>query len=799
MSPQAKPEGDHTGTLAAVLRWGLKGNHAEDLVLSVVGTAMVVTAGALAGKASHPTLTSILGQCADAARECAMGQFITEVQGAKAMMQARKGKEFKWQEHSRMEAIGALLAGQARDALGDPTSGHMEGRREVVSIVGLLGDKRRLELRRPSQEDWEFLDVARRMKGEADAYRSTWLSFALMVLCASQAAAGLWELEWLPSRGKGKLRGLAFAEDAREAIGADLDKWLEMGFIQEPMVCEPEQGDYLTVKHRRVAGAPGPRGTKTDARDTEAWDLAAEHMAGTPWTVAVDTLRYAQLRDAAVEGGTEGSTKRAMVLGAAARLALEDSIYLPTFMDFRGRVYYRPSLITIQGSDLQKGLLCFPDDGSELTASGQEAVISHMAALYGGPQKLDKAPYQEREDWWYGAMERPVEEALEVAEEPLQLYTAWSMLQGRQPSRIACQIDGTCNGLQHLSALFRDQEAAKHVNICASTREDRPADIYSRVAEAVGVRLALARDHAWVGRILATTPITRSLTKKPVMVLPYGGTLNAIEAAVLEAVLEIDPTVVHQGVQLCPWRECLRPGGQGGWVRDEEAIAGDYLAFRDRDLANHPLLRLDCQRLGGLIWAAIHDLLPKPMLAMKTFRTIAAAVGERSLEWNCGGDRPLWIVQAKAQSAVNSMLTKGFHLPETVRSLSVRQGRDKISKEAHRRGIVANFIHSNDADHLKRTMKGLPRSTPFAAIHDCYLGRPNFMESLGRITREAFREKYTGDQHPLECPVRLRDITTGEVQEYANWYLLAEACKTEFPVVGTWLPQEVLESAWFFS
>ena len=786
----------------------------DDLCLAVVGTAMVRVAGRTHKEGlSAIHLTPVVAACAEAARETALGQFITEVQGVKAMEGARTGKEHTWQERSRMESIAALLAGQARSALGDDIGVHVGGR-EVVSIVNLNGDPRMLTLTRPSLADWELLDLARRTKGEADVHRHVWLSFAMLVLCASQNAAGLWALVGLPSRGKGKLRGLALSEDAEEAIRADLDKWLSLGFIAEPMVVPPVSGDYLTVKHRPVAGAPGPKGIKTDARGTAAWEAAAHVMAGTAWTIARGTLAFARTEAGRsyVEASEPLPGRREMVLGAAARLATEEAIYLPIYMDFRGRVYYRPSLITVQGNDLQKSLMVFPSDSTELNADGEEALISHAAGLYGGPQKLDKAPFSERESWWYDMQGRPIEEALEGADEPLQLYTLLDMVRNREANRVACQIDGTCNGLQHLSALFRDETAAPHVNLCASTREDRPADIYARVAERVLARLrALGSGNPWADRLMATVHIDRKLCKKPVMVLPYGGTKGTIEDAVHEAVLAQQPYAAHQGVRLCPWRECLRPDGRGGWTRDVEAVAGDYLAFRDRDLSGHPLLRLDCQRLGGIVWDVINEMLPRPMAAMRAFKAIARHVGSRALEWTPGhmeaapgaeSTEPLWVVQAKSVATLSRSNLKGLHLPETVRGLKLRTGKDEVDAASHVTGIVANFIHSQDADHLARTMRlfWTGSASSFGAIHDCLLSRPSLMTRLGSNVRSAFYSKYgTSRGHPLEQPVRLRNVKTGKLEEWPTWYSLAEACKVEFPVLGSWDPREVLESSWFFS
>jgi DNA-directed RNA polymerase len=135
-------------------------------------------------------------------------------------------------------------------------------------------------------------------------------------------------------------------------------------------------------------------------------------------------------------------------------------------------------------------------------------------------------------------------------------------------------------------------------------------------------------------------------------------------------------------------------------------------------------------------------------------------------------------------------------------------GRDEIDPKSHVSGIVANFIHSQDAAHLALTcsafaheMNQKARPMSFLSIHDCFGSRPMNMLSLNRCTRTAFMQMYGKDSgsHPLRQPVRLRDINTQELEEFPTWYALAEACGVKFPEVGSWEPAEVLDSAWFFS
>jgi hypothetical protein len=792
----------HSRDIEAVYAWALKGDHAEDLVLAVLGTAISLCATAKDPSSGVP-LTRVLMVSGQAARETALGQFLTQVQGAKTMMRVRGKGTPAWAQGKKLDAIAALMTGQVRSALEASSEEIPVGGKAVVKIITQAGDERRIELRKPEAADWALLDVARHVKGERDGNLETWVSFAMLVLCCAQAEAGWFDLVKIRRARSKKHRraahGLILCDAAWGALRGDLDRWLSLGFISEPMVTEPTEGDYLSVKHRPVAGGRGPMGMKTDAKGTAAWHVASEVMAKTAWSVAEQTLEAIKdgpLKELAAVAEPD-EARRELILGGFSRVAAKP-FYMPLFLDFRGRVYTRPNLVTYQGRDLQKSLCVFPEGpAAERTGPALQAIALHISALFGGPDKLDKASIREREDWWFRVVagQKVNLNVIAQADEPLQLYTAWSLLHAGQWDRIPCQIDGTCNGLQHLSALFRDETAAPFVNLVGGM--DRPADIYAEVAARVSDRLrALGDDpgNAWARRLLAAVKLDRKLCKKPVMVLPYGGTRSTIEEAVLEAILEQEPDPRYW-TDGDPRHEPGSPPLYVDWVR------GGYDAFRKRDLRDHPLLHLDAKRLGGVVWEAIVEILPKAMAAMQAFRDIAKAVGSRSLEWStgfeCDGRPPLWVVQAKARSDKTGLKFKGLHLPNSVRGLRIRPGRDEVDPGAHTSGIVANFIHSQDAAHLARTMDWIDSGYPsFGAIHDCYITRPSLMGNLGDAARKAFKAHYEAD--PLAQPVRLR--RSGDlVDEFPSWYALAQHFGVSFPERGSWEPSEVVSSQWFFS
>jgi hypothetical protein len=811
--------------LEPILRWCLKGSSpgrsgqagditfCEDLVLSVIGrvisdlaTKSLPSRGAqsVSEGADGISLAQALNYSAAAARETALGQFITMVQGAGAMAQLRRGHISTWAQQHKMRTVAGFLGSQVRHALAAEAKGELAlehvGSRTIVRVINPAtpGTDRRVSLKAGNltEMDWRLLNLAVHPKGAEDPARNAWLTFAMLVLCAAQREHGWFDLvdslsdqHQKRSRPMRKTRYLCLSEKPKTKLKADLVRWTEMGFVYDPMIVPPEDGSYLTVKLRAVTGKPGPNGWKTHAEGTDHWRVAGEVMASTPWAISKDTLLEALdgvLTPLVAKEIPEEQT-RLLILGAYQKDSWQDEIYLPLYMDFRGRLYTRTTWVSYQGTDLQKGLLHFPNRGVG-DPLDDDAIALHVSGLLG----MDKKALPERVKFFKDLHPgRDAAGLIARAEEPTQLWTALTLLAEGTPDKIALQIDGTCNGLQHLSAMFRDEDAAPWVNLAPAGSGETPSDLYMEVAGEASTIVALkaAAGEAWAMRLQTSgAVITRATVKRPVMVLPYGGTMIAIEEGVTDGLLSQD------GINARCWKECLKTLGE----LDSEAIAGGYLAFADRPLGEHPLFRRDVQKLAKVVYDAIKRVIPKAMSAMDAFRAIAGNVGERSLEWSNGfGESPLWVVHAYAKTARRTNIFRGFHLPNSVRGLAMKCGRDEVYPAMHRTGIVANFIHSQDAAHLAETMSQFQRmgGTTFGANHDCLYTRPSEILRLRQAVRGAFALRYLGD--PLANPVRLRDKE--RVETFPSWYALAESFGVEFPEMGKWDPTGVMKSFWFFS
>jgi DNA-dependent RNA polymerase len=822
--------------LRPLLEWALKGSspgrapkgetsHAEDLVLAFMGTAI----SAIVKDKGSISLNTVMASSSETLRETVQGQFIVSVQGAGAMAKFKERNPKVWSQKKSLKRIAAQLQSQVKPQLLRETDEQAAVRgRRVLHVIDREGRQRRLQLKRkPEALDWEILTLAWPLDDDnaaAHPQRSLWLGLAGLILACAQKEAGWFEVTSGPKKDGRRKRAhkapkhLCLSEQAEKNIRDDCDRWLQSGYTAHPMLVPPEDGDYLTVKHRKVTGKRPARGMWTDPKDTDAW-AAACVLAESPWMVNPYALQHHRDNPEII-----GDDINDMMRLAEHRRLARETFYLPVALDFRGRIYYQPSWVTPQAGDLGKSMLMFPPSGredyAELVPPGQlsryEWMVMHMAGIYSGPQKVDKAPMPVRSSWWMGVA--ATWEGLPDADKPLCFHAHNRLFATGQMDSIPIQLDGTCNGLQHLSALLRDEEAAENVNLWASTYEQRPKDIYGKVAEVAELAMdpeahcVRAHDRCeecggdcpycdqairepWVYRMKeAGILINRSLCKSPVMVLPYGGTREAVRLSVKRVVLEqMDKSPEREKLHAI-WKEMLpEPDGKGG--------TRDYTAFQDRELHDHPGFNMDIQCLSSLIWDSIAPVIPKPMEMMNALAEIGSWVGNKALAWQTGvrDGKPLWVMQAKSAASIKRVQMKGFHLPNMIRQLALLSGTNDVDPKSHRTGIVANFIHSQDAAHLALTVLDFKAKggTCVGAVHDCLLVRPSEAQLMGECLREQFIRLYEND--PLSMPVKTIDVDTGEVVEYASWYEVAVEAGVELPQRGDFDITEVRHSAWFFS
>lgn len=449
---------------------------------------------------------------------------------------------------------------------------------------------------------------------------------------------------------------------------------------------------------------PQPADAETNPEALKLWKRAASRVYGE------NKRRLGVMR----------SIKTTLDLATKARH--EDAIYFPHMLDFRGRMYPIPVYLQPQGHDLARGLLTFKE-GRPITFENGGAgwLAVHLANTWGN----DKVSFDERIDWveereelWRRIASDPIAhlEWATEADSPWQALAAvfeWVRFLDEgfgMVSSLPIRVDGTCNGIQHLSAMLRDEIGGASVNLVPG---DKPRDIYQEVADRVHERLTIISKGGGTQGALADLwlegfdgRVPRALTKRPVMVMPYGGTKDAYFQYIWAWLNEVDP---------------------------------EHTRFPEEHL------RLMVPFLKDILWDEINGTVKAGAKVMRWLQECAKklAVSDQPIVWTTPAG---FVVRhfygtLKGRKIETKVDGKSLHLMywDHTKTLSAK---DQVQ------GISPNFVHSQDASALTLCINdfaGAEAHRPITAIHDAYGTVAGLMWDLHRSLREAFVTNHSED------------------------------------------------------
>ena len=190
-------------------------------------------------------------------------------------------------------------------------------------------------------------------------------------------------------------------------------------------------------------------------------------------------------------------------------LAVDTVMYFPHTADWRGRFYARGGLTQFQSIKECKAIFDFAEPVTVLDPKG---LYLHVANAHG----MDKVSIEDRIMWVRFNLKAITNGELANGN-PYALRAAIALQEYSETGQTAviCHIDGTCNGTQWTSAMFRDEKTARLVNVRAAELTDTPCDLYGTIAERA-VKLSTGIEKKAIEEFM------RDLTKAPIMVLGYG-------------------------------------------------------------------------------------------------------------------------------------------------------------------------------------------------------------------------------------------------------------------------------------
>ena len=459
------------------------------------------------------------------------------------------------------------------------------------------------------------------------------------------------------------------------------------------------------------------------------------------WTVEIQ--KYKQNENERISKVLEISR----TISIAKRFAYEDALYFVWTADFRSRLYSTGTAISPQGTDKSKGLLKFKN-GKPLGERGLYHLCIHAAGVYGN----DKCTLDDRVAWvmqnreafiatynnpestrsFWGAADKPYN-FLAVCEELGECLQLSTKGQQEFTSYIPCAQDGSCNGIQHYSAMLRDPVGAAAVNLVDSLV---PSDIYMQCANKVieyihysinnsksfnGKEWIDMQDHELeIAEGWLDFGVVRDCTKKPTMVIPYGGTKIGCRD---DCRIYLDEYTKKRRATLHMYDnpfKYLTTYNKHGEICDPEVSAITWL--------HH------------LVWHALDEVVVAARVAMKFLRDVTKPI----------------VKAAKDGCPIHFTTETGFVIHMEIKKAEVfevkshLEGRiclrlqrfiDKIDTRRMQTSIAPNFVHGVcDATHLQKTVCLATEMgvTDFAMIHDSYGTHAGDCDKLHRALRYTF-------------------------------------------------------------
>ena len=385
------------------------------------------------------------------------------------------------------------------------------------------------------------------------------------------------------------------------------------------------------------------------------------------------------------------------------------SFYHVAQADFTGRIYPVSGTFNPQTTDLSRGLHQFAE-GGPIKNEKDAGWLGIAGANHWG---LNKKSFKERIDWAYNEGKHM---AIDVAgnsegfvglwskaDDPFQ-FLAWCLEWSQFHdegfgfiSKHPVLLDGSNNGFQHLAALTLDQDLAVSVNLLAS---EEPQDLYNNIRTNLIVNLAdsdsiYAQD--WFNQ---RELITRKLIKKPIMCIPYSGTIYGITNIIIDY-------VAKEKIEF-PW-------GTDSFKHY------NFLAIKIKE--------------------SVDNICPTASNVMNYLNGIARcfAKEDKIIEWTTPSG--FFVKQNYLVTKSKQIETKFGH--SKVR-LHLAENTKDVDKKKTTQSFPANFIHSLDAANVhlalqKAKAKGLNQ---FTTIHDCFGAPASDIEDFINCAKESFVQIY---------------------------------------------------------
>lgn len=474
----------------------------------------------------------------------------------------------------------------------------------------------------------------------------------------------------------------------------------------------------------------------------------------------------------------------------------DNEFYYRVSMDFRGRLYYRGSHMNPQMGDDIKVMLTLGQK-KPLTEMGFKWLLWGIASSAG----KSKLSFSERVEWalenWHNireAVRNPIEsqwfaEMIMTEDEPaLFLQRATVAVEAVEsgapfdyPTNITIAMDATCSGLQILSAVARDAEGGRLVNLLDTGERQ---DVYLTVLNMVKQSYADDTDAFAIHMKKHNEAFGRRFTKKVVMTLPYSATFRSAVSYILS---ELQGNMEKNNL----------PFPLPDSIQDRLSLLNAILVRKGKEeiadvsnakLDDFSLHRALADMLGRLVMDACDKSLPAALNLLHFFQSCPKHLNGHAHWVTPDGLRVDQVYGSREQEKIQfRMMLPDRDTGEIVSQKVQRRYEwlDPNEKDGRKaaNGMPPNWVHSLDATLVRMVVRACDFSV--VCIHDSFAAHPADCEDLSITLREQFAILI--QRMPLENLI-------AQLNEQVN----AEIFSTERLTVNTWDPEQAKTSPFLF-
>lgn len=392
--------------------------------------------------------------------------------------------------------------------------------------------------------------------------------------------------------------------------------------------------------------------------------------------------------------------------------------------DFRGRAYTLTEMLSPQSGDFDRGLIRFATP-CKVTREGMYWLMVHVANAcdgmdFDGDVASDKATFDDRVSW----VKRQEKNLRNISEDPYG-NSSWmdNETSKKNPSfqrlsaildyvdaldtglsYVPVQLDGSCNGSQHWSAIMRDEKIGALVNVIPT---DTPGDLYQFVAD-IGTSIVKKAKNTWHEVFYEhwNRRIPRKVFKRSTMCDAYGITDHGI-------------------------RRYCREEGHLDWVDDgsnkTQAVA----------------------ELSIVIRSALNGALESSNDGKRFLQTLTQLCG--SYQKHAAWTTPSGFRAANRYTQFESVMTRSTLYRNHQLAINHAVDTNDVDIALAIAAIPPNFIHSLDAAHMMLTVARMVQAniTNYSMIHDSYGCPCNDVPVMRECINEEFHKIHKENQLAL--------------------------------------------------